>query len=85
MAGLRLEAAARPRQHSWGHAVVTWPDGTSLEGWLRADDGMDYTIGAAAETAARLARGEGEPGAHTPAAALGPDLATAAGGTFVLR
>jgi short subunit dehydrogenase-like uncharacterized protein len=46
---------------------------------------MDYTIGAAAETAARLARGEGEPGAHTPAAALGPDLATAAGGTFVLR
>ncbi|MER6358947.1 hypothetical protein ABT186_46030 [Streptomyces sp. NPDC001634] len=53
--------------------------------WLRADDGMDYTAGAAAETAARLARGEGKPGAHTPAAALGPDLTTATGGTFILR
>ncbi|MGV9375706.1 hypothetical protein ACWDRB_07825 [Nonomuraea sp. NPDC003707] len=74
----------RPRRHSWGHAVITWPDGTSREGWLRADDGMDYTAGAAAEIAARLARGEGKPGAYTPAAALGPDLAAAAGGTFIL-
>lgn len=84
LAGLRLKAASRPRRHSWGHAVITWPDGTSREGWLRADDGMDYTAGAAAEIAARLARGEGKPGAHTPAAALGPDLAAAAGGTFIL-
>ncbi|WNM36139.1 saccharopine dehydrogenase NADP-binding domain-containing protein [Streptomyces sp. Li-HN-5-11] len=85
LAGIRLKAAPRPRRHSWGHAVITWPDGTGREGWLRADDGMDYTVGAAAETAARLARGEGKPGAYTPAAALGPDLATAAGGTFILR
>jgi hypothetical protein len=38
----------------------------------------------AAATATRLARGEGKPGAHTPAAGFGPDLATAAGGTLVL-
>lgn len=84
MARARLKATPRPRQHSWGHAVVTWPDGTSREGWLRADDGLDYTAEVATETAARLARGEGKPGANTPAAAFGPDLATAVGGTFVL-
>ncbi|WP_425839808.1 hypothetical protein [Streptomyces fractus] len=84
MAGLKIKAAPRPRQHSWGHVVVDWADGTRREGWLRADDGMDYTAAVAAETAVRLARGEGALGAHTPAAAFGPDLATAAGGTFLL-
>lgn len=84
MARTTLKAVPRPRAHSWGHAVLTWADGTSREGWLRADDGMDYTAAVAAETAARLARGEGRPGAYTPAAAFGADLATAAGGTFIL-
>jgi short subunit dehydrogenase-like uncharacterized protein len=84
MTHTRLKAAPRPRQHSWGHAVITWPNGTSREGWLRADDGMDYTANIVAETAVRLARGEGMPGAFTPAAAFGPRLATDAGGTFVL-
>ncbi|RII20454.1 Trans-acting enoyl reductase [Streptomyces sp. YIM 130001] len=84
IAGLKVKAAPRPRRHSWGHAVITWPDGTRREGWLRADDGMDYTARVAAETALGLARGEGKPGASCPAAALGPDLAVAAGGTFVL-
>ncbi|MBB2744256.1 UNVERIFIED_ORG: short subunit dehydrogenase-like uncharacterized protein [Microbispora rosea subsp. rosea] len=45
---------------------------------------MDDTAEIAAETAVRLARGAGEPGAYTPAAAFGPDLATAAGGVFIL-
>ncbi|HWD03298.1 MAG TPA: SDR family NAD(P)-dependent oxidoreductase [Amycolatopsis sp.] len=84
MAGATMKPAPRPRRHSWGHAVVTWADGTSREGWLRADEGMDYTAAVAAETAARLARGEARPGAYTPAAALGPELAVAAGGTFLL-
>ncbi|MFK0120375.1 hypothetical protein [Streptomyces sp. NPDC090994] len=87
MAAVKAEATPRPRRHSWDHAVVTWPDGTRREGWLRADDGMDHTA-VTAETAARLARGRGKPGACTPAAALAPDLApdlaTAAGGTFIL-
>lgn len=84
MAGVKMKAAPMPRRHSWGRAVVTWSDGTSREGWLRADDGMDYTAAVAAETAAALAGGQAKPGAYTPAEALGPDLATAAGGTFIL-
>jgi short subunit dehydrogenase-like uncharacterized protein len=81
---VRTKAAPRPRRHSWGHAVITWPDGSRREGWLRAEDGMDYTVSVATEVAVRLARGEGRRGAYTPAAAFGPDLATAAGGVFVL-
>ncbi|MDQ7809919.1 hypothetical protein Q5425_39870 [Amycolatopsis sp. A133] len=84
LARVTTKAAPRPRAHSWGHAVVTWPDGTTREGWLRAGEGMDFTTAVVAEVAARLARGEGKPGAHTPASALGADVAEAAGGTFVL-
>jgi short subunit dehydrogenase-like uncharacterized protein len=84
LAGVQVKATPRPREHSWGHAVVTWPDGTTREGWLRAGEGMDFTTAVVAEVAARLARGEGKPGAHTPASALGPDVAEAAGGTFLL-
>ncbi|WP_419999148.1 saccharopine dehydrogenase NADP-binding domain-containing protein [Streptomyces boninensis] len=85
MARISVKPAPRPRQHSWGHAVVHWSDGTRREGWLRAGEAMDFTVAVGAETAARLARGEGEPGAYTPAAALGPEVAIAAGGTFVLE
>ncbi|MEK8169353.1 hypothetical protein NKH77_04770 [Streptomyces sp. M19] len=67
-----------------GHAVVEWADGTRREGWLRAGEGMDFTTDVTATVAARLLQGEARPGAWTPAAAFGPDLATAAGGTFVL-
>jgi len=81
---VRVKSAPRPRRHSWGHAVVEWPDGTRQEGWLRADDAMDFTADVTATVAARLAEGEGRPGAWTPAKALGADLATEAGGTFVL-
>jgi short subunit dehydrogenase-like uncharacterized protein len=84
MAKAPIKAAPRPRTHSWGHALITWPDGTRREGWLRADDGMDYTADVIAETATRLAKGEGRPGAYTPAAAFGPELATSVGGTFIL-
>ncbi|WP_405914950.1 hypothetical protein [Streptomyces sp. NBC_00728] len=79
------KAAPRPRRHSWGHAVVEWADGTRHEGWLRAGDGMDFTADVTAAVTELLARGVGSPGAWTPAAALGPDLATTAGGTFVLH
>ncbi|MGV9363756.1 hypothetical protein [Amycolatopsis sp. NPDC003731] len=83
LAAVRSKPAPRPRTHSWGHAVVTWPDGTTREGWLRAGEGMDFTAAVVAETAARLARGDGKPGAHTPAAAFGAGLAEAAGGAFL--
>ncbi|MBB5916974.1 short subunit dehydrogenase-like uncharacterized protein [Nocardia transvalensis] len=83
MAGIKTKAAPRPRPHTWGHAVITWPDGTARDGWLRAGDAMEFTSAVAAQTALQLAAGNGRPGAHTPAAALGPDLATAAGADFV--
>ncbi|MFC8566760.1 hypothetical protein ACFUIW_13485 [Streptomyces sp. NPDC057245] len=84
MAKAKMKETPRPRRHSWGHAVVTWSDGTHREGWLRADDGMDYTASVAAAVAARLARGEGRPGAYTPGALFGADLAEQAGGQFLL-
>lgn len=83
MAGIKTKAAPRPRPHTWGHAVITWPDGITREGWLRAGDAMEFTSAVAAQTALQLAAGKGRPGAHTPAAAVGPDLATAAGADFV--
>jgi short subunit dehydrogenase-like uncharacterized protein len=82
MAAIELKPAPRPREHSWGHAVVTWADGTVREGWLRAGEAMEFTSGTAAEVAVRLDRGEGRPGAYTPARALGPEVADAAGGTI---
>jgi short subunit dehydrogenase-like uncharacterized protein len=84
MARMPVKAAPRPRQHSWGHAIVEWPDGTSREGWLRAGEGMDYTAEVVAAVAARLARGEGKPGAYTPAALFGADLATVGGATLTV-
>ncbi len=84
VARIAVKPAPRPRRHSWAHAVLSWPDGTTREGWLRAGDGMDFTVAVAAEAAARLARGEGKPGAYTPAAAFGPGLAVAAGGAFLI-
>jgi hypothetical protein len=44
---------------------------------------MGFTTAVAAEIAARLARGEGKPGAHPPTPAVGADVAEAAGGTFL--
>ncbi|WP_020657947.1 hypothetical protein [Amycolatopsis benzoatilytica] len=78
------EAKERPRQSSWGRARVEWPSGDVREGWLRTGDGMTFTVGAVTEVALRLAKGEGRPGAFTPARLFGPEVALAAGGEFVL-
>ena len=83
LATSKITAAPRPRPHSWGHAVVTWSDGTVREGWLRADDAMDYTADILATVAVTLAGGGAPHGAFTPAAALGAQLAVDAGGTFI--
>ena len=84
LAGMESKEAPRPREHTWGHAVVTWPDGTEREGWLRTGEAMDFTARVAAGVAQRLVRGAGKPGAWTPAAAFGPGLAVEAGATFLL-
>lgn len=83
MGAVKTTAAPRPRPHSWGHAVVSWPDGTKQEGWLRADDAMDFTADVLAVVTARLVRLEAPAGAFTPAAAFGPEIAVEAGATLL--
>ena len=83
MARAKLTAAPRPRPYSWGHAIVTWPDGQHAEGWLRVGDGMDYTADVSATVIAALLVGRGKPGVFTPAMAFGHEIAVEAGGTFL--
>ncbi len=84
LASVKISARERPREYSWGHASVHWPDGTKQEGWLRTGDGHEFTTAVAAEVAGRLLKGEGRPGAYTPGALFGPELAEAVGGEFLL-
>lgn len=83
LARVRVPARERPRPFSWAHARAEWPDGTVREGWFRAGEAMAFTAAVMAEVARRLAGGEGRPGAYTPGALFGPELAIAAGGEFV--
>jgi hypothetical protein len=83
LAGVRMKAADRPREHSWGHAVVTWADGETREGWLRLGDAQAFTGAVPAEVARRLLAGAGQPGAYTPAALFGATLAESCGGEFL--
>jgi short subunit dehydrogenase-like uncharacterized protein len=84
LARVKLRARARPRPNSWGHARVQWADGTTQEGWLRVGDAQAYTGAVPAEIARRLLAGEGRPGAFTPAALFGPELALACGGEYLI-
>lgn len=84
LARLKLSARERPREYSWGHASVQWPDGTYQEGWLRTGDAMAFTTTVAATVAERLLADQGRPGAYTPGSLFGPELAEAAGGAFLL-
>ncbi|GAA3583348.1 hypothetical protein [Kribbella ginsengisoli] len=83
LAQLKLKARERPREHSWGHARIEWPDGAVHEGWLRLGDAQAYTGAVPAEVARRLLANEGKPGAHTPAALFGPSLAESCGGKYL--
>jgi hypothetical protein len=84
IANIDVAPATGGRRHSWAHARVQWADGSVREGWLRAGEGMSFTAKIAAEVAFRLARNEGPPGAYTPGALFGPELAVTAGGEFIL-
>jgi short subunit dehydrogenase-like uncharacterized protein len=84
LARVELKAHDRPRDHSYGHAVVTWPDGTTREGWLRLGDAQAFTGTVPAEIARRLLAGQGRPGAYTPAALFGPTLAESCGADYLL-
>ncbi len=84
LARLKLSARKRPREYSWGHPSVQWPDGTDLQGWLRIGDAQAFTAMVAAKVAEWPLTGKGRPGAYTPGALFGPELAEAAGGEFLV-
>ncbi|WP_138444218.1 saccharopine dehydrogenase NADP-binding domain-containing protein [Sinomonas susongensis] len=83
IAAAEVGAHARPREHSWAHATMSWADGTRREGWLRLGDAQQFTGAVPAEAVARLLAGGGRPGAFTPAALFGTGLAEACGGTYL--
>jgi short subunit dehydrogenase-like uncharacterized protein len=85
LAAVNLPARPKPREHSWGHAVVRWADGTTREGWLRVGEARALTGTVPAEVVRRLLAGQGRPGAFTPAALFGPSLAEACGGEYQVQ
>lgn len=72
-------------QISWSHARVEWSSGEVRQGWMRTSDAMVFTAEVMAQVAIRLANGDGRPGAYTPGALFGPELATACGGEIVIQ
>ena len=83
LAAVKLKSRERPREYSYGHARLEWPDGTVREGWLQLGDAQTFTGAVPAEIARRLLAGQGRPGAFTPAALFGPSLAEACGATYL--
>lgn len=84
LTGVRTPERAAPRRHSWAHALVEWPDGTTREGRLRLGDASAVTASVAAEMASRRAAGRGTPGAYTPAELFGAELAESCDGAHSL-
>ena len=84
LAAVQVSPPAQKRD-SWAHARVEWSDGRVREGWLRAGEAMAFTNAVTAAVASRLARGEGRPGAYTPGALFGAELAEQAGGRFIVE
>ena len=78
-----IALAPSGRVTSWAHAEVVWSDGSTRNGWLRAGEAYDFLGKACSEVALRLARDEGRPGAFTPGALFGHELAQVAGGEFI--
>jgi short subunit dehydrogenase-like uncharacterized protein len=84
-------AAIEPKQKvqtaplvSWSHARVEWSSGAKRQGWLRTGDAMMFTADVMARVAIRIMKGDGTPGAYTPGALFGPELATECGGEIIL-
>jgi short subunit dehydrogenase-like uncharacterized protein len=75
--------ASEVERPSWARARGEWADGTRRVTWFRAGEGMAFTIAVGSEVALRLARGGVAPGAFTPGALFGTELALTAGGSFV--
>jgi short subunit dehydrogenase-like uncharacterized protein len=84
LAGVKLKSRERPREYSYGHARLEWPDGTTREGWVQLGDAQAFTGAVPAEITRRLLAGQGRPGAYTPAALFGPALAEACGASYLI-
>lgn len=76
---------AADRKFTWARARVRTSSGETRTAWLRAGDAMDFTVGVIAEVASRLAGDEGRPGAYTPGALFGPELAEVAGAELMVE
>ncbi|MDR3659131.1 MAG: saccharopine dehydrogenase, partial [Mycobacterium sp.] len=79
----RLTPPAKSGDISWAYARLEWSDGSHREAWLRTGEGYSFTAKVAAQTAIRLSDGQGLPGAFTPGALFGADLARAAGAQII--
>ena len=86
MAAIEIKAPPEPPTDafSWARARVQWQSGATREAWLRLGDATDFTTNVMAEVALRLARNAATPGAYTPGALFGAQLAQVAGGHFLL-
>ena len=80
---MRLTPPVKAGEVSWAYARLDWADGTRREAWLRTGEGYVFTAKVAALTAEQLATGATPPGAFTPGALFGADLARQAGGEIV--
>ena len=80
---VRLTPPVKPGDTSWAYARLEWPDGTHREAWLRTGEGYGFTARVAAHTATRISEGHALPGAFTPGALFGADLARDAGARII--
>ncbi|MGV9823525.1 saccharopine dehydrogenase NADP-binding domain-containing protein [Nocardia xishanensis] len=80
----QLTPPATPGEVSWAYASTEWEGGETRQAWLQAGEGYAFTSRVAAMVATRLADGDARPGAFTPGALFGADLARSAGATITL-
>jgi short subunit dehydrogenase-like uncharacterized protein len=77
--------AARDDEYlSLSYAQLDWANGETRAGWLHMGDGYDFSGKVAAGAVRAQLAGTVPPGAHTPAAVLGPELAYHAGATLLI-
>jgi short subunit dehydrogenase-like uncharacterized protein len=80
---MRLSPPVKSGEVSWAYARLEWADGTHREAWLRTGEGYGFTAKVAAHTAVRISNGAAQPGAFTPGALFGTELARDAGAQII--
>ena len=77
-------AASDDEYVSLSYARLDWANGETRAGWLKMGDGYAFSGKVAAGAVRAQLAGTVPPGAHTPAAVLGPELAYQAGATLMI-